>query len=185
MNWDKLNRHGSREEGLIETIAKTKRTKLESVNSADSWHRRLMSEVHLLEIETLLENPSLPHSPLAQEPKWFIQWTDYTNNPIDLKSPGSRAYKPYVLYNQSWPAESRFRIWYDIASAAGIAYSSSADGVNWSDGVAVTGLNTDGTYPGGRPVVLFNADGQSLIGSTTLATPATSGRFAWWKAPTG
>src|SRR4030095_3635257 len=85
---------------------------------------------------------SLSASSLAQEPKWAIQWTDYNNNPIDLKSPGERAYVPSVLYNQDWPADSRFRIWYDIASASGIAYASSGDGINWSNGVDVTGLNT-------------------------------------------
>ena len=100
---------------------------------------------------------SLSITSLAQEPKWSIQWIDYTNNPVDLKSPGERAYMPYVLYDQSWPADSLFRIWYDTASIAGIAYSTSADGVNWSNASAVTGLNTDGSSPAGRPVVLFNA----------------------------
>src|SRR5688572_24043279 len=90
------------------------------------------------------------------EPKWVVQWTDHTANPIDLKSPGSRAYMPYILHRTNWPADSRFRIWYDSASIAGIAYSTSADGINWSTGVALTGLNTDGTSPAGRPVVLFD-----------------------------
>jgi hypothetical protein len=90
------------------------------------------------------------------EPKWDIKWTDHTANPVDVKSPGSRAYMPCVLYRTNWPPESRFRIWYDTASIAGIGYSTSADGVNWSNGAAVTGLNTDGTSPAGRPVVLFN-----------------------------
>lgn len=94
---------------------------------------------------------------MAQIPaKWDIKWTDHTANPVDLKSPGSRAYMPYILYNTAWPAESRYRIWYDIASIAGIGYSTSADGITWNTGTAVTGLNTEGTSPAGRPVVLFN-----------------------------
>ena len=111
----------------------------------------------LVSLAALSALVSLSASVLAQEPKWSIQWIDYTNNPIDLKSPGSRAYMPYALYNQSWPADSRFRIWYDTASIAGIAYSSSADGLNWSNAAPVTGLNTNGSSPAGRPVVLFNA----------------------------
>lgn len=95
---------------------------------------------------------------LAQtEPKWDIQWTDHSANPVDLKSPGGRAYMPYILYRTEWPAESRFRIWYDTASISGLGYSSSADGIHWSSGVAVTGLNTEGTSPAGRPVVLYDA----------------------------
>lgn len=90
-------------------------------------------------------------------PKWAIEWTDHPGNPIDVKSPGGRAYMPYVLYNTAWPAESRFRMWYDIASIAGLGYATSADGITWNQGVQVTGLNTDGSSPAGRPVVLFNA----------------------------
>ena len=94
----------------------------------------------------------------AQVPaKWDIQWTDHAANPVDLKSPGARAYMPYILFNAAWPAESRFRIWYDSASIAGIAYSTSSDGTNWSTGAAITGINTTGTSPAGRPVVLFDS----------------------------
>jgi hypothetical protein len=91
------------------------------------------------------------------EPKWDIKWTDYSDNPVDLKSPGTRAYMPYVLSRTNWPSESRFRIWYDTASIAGIGYSTSADGTNWSNGAALTGLNTNGTSPAGRPVVLYDS----------------------------
>ena len=90
------------------------------------------------------------------DPKWQIQWTDGTTNPVDLKSPGSRAYMPYLLYHADGPAESRFRIWYDSASIAGIASATSADGVHWNSGGMVSGVNTDGTSPAGRPVVLYN-----------------------------
>lgn len=90
------------------------------------------------------------------EPKWAVQWTDHNANPIDLKSPGSRAYMPYVLYRADWPAESRYRIWYDYASIAGLAYSTSPDGINWNAGVALSGINTDGSAPAGRPVVLYD-----------------------------
>lgn len=85
------------------------------------------------------------------------KWTDYSDNPVDLKSPGTRAYMPYVLSRMNWPSESRFRIWYDTASIAGIGYSTSADGTNWSNGAALTGLNTNGTSPAGRPVVLYDS----------------------------
>ena len=88
--------------------------------------------------------------------KWDIQWTDHTANPVDLKSPGSRAYMPYILYSKDWPLESRFRVWYDSASIAGIAYSTSSDGINWSTGIAISGLNANGSSPAGRPVVLYN-----------------------------
>ena len=89
------------------------------------------------------------------EPKWQINWTDHNANPVDLKSPGSRAYMPYVLYRTNWPAESRFQIWYDSASIAGIAHSTSADGITWSTGAPVTGINADGSSPAGRAVVLY------------------------------
>lgn len=102
----------------------------------------------------------------AQEPpqvpvKFDLTWTDYTNNPVDLRSPGDRAYMPYVLYHASWPADSRYRVWYDTASNAGLAFSSSADGLTWSTGRPLTGINdasasTTGTEFAGRPVVLFN-----------------------------
>jgi hypothetical protein len=103
-------------------------------------------------------------SALAQEPlaaKFVLAWTDHTNNPVDLQSPGPRAYMPYVLYNTSWPAESRYRVWYDTASIAGLAYGSSSDGITWSTGRVLTGINdasasATGTEYAGRPVVLFN-----------------------------
>jgi hypothetical protein len=103
-------------------------------------------------------------SALAQEPlaaKFVLAWTDHTNNPVDLQSPGPRAYMPYVLYNTSWPAESRYRVWYDTASNAGLAYGSSSDGITWSTGRVLTGINdasasATGTEYAGRPVVLFN-----------------------------
>lgn len=90
--------------------------------------------------------------------KWDIEWSDYDNNPIEVNGPGDRVYMPYVLYNEAWPQESRFRMWYDYASIAGIAYSYSADGIAWSDGAIVTGLNLDGSAPQGRPVVLYNPE---------------------------
>lgn len=100
----------------------------------------------------------------AQEPlaaKFVLSWTDHTNNPVDLRSPGPRAYMPYVLHHASWPAESRYRVWYDTASNAGLAYGSSSDGITWSTGRVLTGINdasvsTTGTEYAGRPVVLFN-----------------------------
>jgi hypothetical protein len=99
----------------------------------------------------------------ALEAKWRITWTDYTNNPVDLRGPGSREYMPYVLHDAAWPAESRYRVWYDTESIAGLAHSFSADGLNWSPGVPLTGLNgpdtssTGGEYAG-RPVVLYNPE---------------------------
>lgn len=93
--------------------------------------------------------------------KWAITWTDHAGNPVDLKSPGARAYMPYVLYSTDWPAESRYRVWYDSASIAGLAYAFSADGLTWSTGVALTGIqdaaasSTGGEFAG-RPVVLYN-----------------------------
>jgi hypothetical protein len=93
--------------------------------------------------------------------KWSIAWTDHPGNPIDLKSPGARAYKPYVLYSTDWPAESRYRVWYDSASIAGLAYGFSADGLTWSTGAPLTGIQdaaasaTGGEFAG-RPVVLYN-----------------------------
>lgn len=89
-------------------------------------------------------------------PKWAIEWTDHTANPVDLQSPGSRAYMPYVLYDAAWPAASRFRAWYDTESINGMAYSTSADGITWTPGQALVGLNTDGTSSNGRPVVLYD-----------------------------
>ncbi|MBI4659238.1 MAG: hypothetical protein HY735_10385 [Verrucomicrobia bacterium] len=100
---------------------------------------------------------TLQTATLAQtEAKWEIKWTDHTANPVDMKSPGSRAYMPYVLYDKSWPAESRYRAWYDTESINGIGYSSSTDGITWSQGKALTGLNADGTSSSGRPVVLYH-----------------------------
>lgn len=93
----------------------------------------------------------------AQE-KWDIVWTDYENNPVTLEGVGDRAYMPYIMYNSSWPAESRYRIWYDYASINGLAYSYSADGIHWAPAVAVTGLNTEGSAPQGRPVVLYHPE---------------------------
>ncbi len=102
---------------------------------------------------------ALPQPVFGQmPPKWKINWTDQASNPVDVKSPGARAYMPYVLYSKDWPSNSRFQIWYDTASIAGLARSTSADGINWSSGVAVTGLNTTGTSPAGRPVVLYNSN---------------------------
>lgn len=93
--------------------------------------------------------------------KWALEWTDHPANPVDLKSPGSRAYMPYVLYRPEWPAESRYRVWYDSESISGIAYASSPDGLQWSAGVEITGIHTaeDSSTGGefaGRPVVLYN-----------------------------
>ncbi len=94
--------------------------------------------------------------------KWSVTWTDHPGNPVNLQSTGPRAYMPYVLHDVSWPAESRYRVWYDTASIAGIGYSTSADGLTWSAGVDVTGLNdaaasATGLEFAGRPVVLYNA----------------------------
>ncbi len=101
----------------------------------------------------------VPLAAVAQlAPKWEIAWTDHTQNPVDLKSPGSRAYMPCVLWNASWPAESRFRAWYDAESINGLALSTSADGVEWSAGRTLTGLNLEGASTQGRPVVLYNSD---------------------------
>lgn len=46
--------------------------------------------------------------------------------------------------------------WYDTESINGIGYSTSADGLTWSQGQQLTGLNADGSSTSGRPVVLFN-----------------------------
>ncbi len=94
--------------------------------------------------------------PLFAQEKWDITWTDYGDNPIGLDGVGDRAYMPYALYNEDWPAESRYRIWYDYASINGIGYAESTDGIELSNKVAVTGLNTEGTSIGGRPVVLYD-----------------------------
>lgn len=93
--------------------------------------------------------------------KFDLTWIDHTNNPVDLRSPGTRAYMPYVLYHSSWPVESRYRVWYDTASNAGLAFASSADGLTWSVGRPITGINdasasTTGTEYAGRPVVLYD-----------------------------
>lgn len=93
----------------------------------------------------------------AQE-KWDMVWTDHGRNPIRLTGIGERSYMPYILYNRDWPEESRYRIWYDYASINGIAYSYSADGLDWASGVEVTGLNTEGSSSQGRPVVLYNPE---------------------------
>ncbi|RJP28573.1 MAG: hypothetical protein C4527_11595 [Candidatus Omnitrophota bacterium] len=93
--------------------------------------------------------------PAVAAEKWDITWTDYGQNPIDLSVVGDRAYMPYALYNENWPAESRYRIWYDYASIQGIAYAESADGVVWTRQVKVNGLNTEGESFAGRPVVLY------------------------------
>jgi hypothetical protein len=95
--------------------------------------------------------------------KWQITWTDHTDNPVNLRSPGSRAYMPYVLYRADWPESSRYRVWYDSESIAGLAYAYSADGMEWSQGVALTGINTPETSStggeyAGRPVVLYHPD---------------------------
>lgn len=106
---------------------------------------------------------SMGQALLAQVPaKFEMVWTDHPGNPVDLRSPGSRAYMPYVLYNAAWPAASRYRVWYDSASIAGLAFGSSADGLVWSAGQAVTGINdasasSTGVEFAGRPVVLFDA----------------------------
>ena len=90
----------------------------------------------------------------AQE-KWDIEWTDYDANPIDLSGPGERSYMPYVLYNEAWPEESRFRIWFDYASINGLGYAESSDGMNWGNRLKVEGLNTEGSSAAGRAVVLY------------------------------
>lgn len=110
----------------------------------------------LLTTTVLLQPGAFGQTPL----KWQIKWTDHAANPVDLKSPGTRAYMPYVLYNADWPAESRFRVWYDTESNAGLAYSFSADGLNWATGAMLTGIHTaadsnNGLEFAGRPVILY------------------------------
>lgn len=95
------------------------------------------------------------HSVFALD-KWNITWTDSTKNPLELSGAGDRSYMPYVLYNVQWPEQSRYRIWFDYASIAGIAYAFSADGITWSTPVKTTGLNATGNEPAGRPVLLYN-----------------------------
>ncbi len=91
---------------------------------------------------------------IAQE-KWDIEWTDSETNPIDLSGLGDRWYMPYGVYNEDWPEESRFRIWFDYASINGLGYAESPDGVNWGEPVAVEGINTEGSSSAGRAVVLY------------------------------
>ncbi len=91
----------------------------------------------------------------AQE-KWSIEWTDRDDvNPLELNELGDRSYMPYVLYNEEWPAESRFRVWFDFASINGIGYAQSADGISWTNQVKVSGLNTEGEQIAGRAAVLY------------------------------
>lgn len=95
--------------------------------------------------------------------KWQIVWTDYAANPVNLQSPGDRAYMPYLLYSAQWPAASRYRVWYDQASNAGLACSTSPDGIVWGPGAALTGINTaasssDGKEFAGRAVVLYQTE---------------------------
>jgi hypothetical protein len=95
--------------------------------------------------------------------KFQLTWTDHTNNPVDLQSPGTRAYMPYVLHDATWPPASRFRVWYDIASNSGLGYSESPDGLTWSAGRTLTGLRRSEDILGGiefagRPVVLHNTN---------------------------
>lgn len=101
----------------------------------------------------VLLSASLPGYSLE---KWNITWTDSTKNPLELSGAGDRSYMPYVLYNEQWPAESRYRIWFDYASIAGIGYAYSADGETWSTPVKTTGLNAEGSECAGRPVLLYN-----------------------------
>jgi len=97
----------------------------------------------------------LAMSATAQE-KWSIEWTDRGDvNPLELNEMGDRSYMPYALYNEAWPEESRFRIWFDYASINGIAYAQSVDGITWTNQLKVDGLNTEGELIGGRPVVLY------------------------------
>lgn len=99
-----------------------------------------------------------PAAALAQE-KWSIEWTDLSDaNPLELNEVGDRSYMPYVLHDESWPEESRFRMWFDYASINGIAYAESADGIVWTNQTAVTGLNGEGEQTAGRAVALYGPD---------------------------
>jgi hypothetical protein len=119
-------------------------------------HKILMA---LLGVFTALQTTTFAQT----QPKWEIQWTDHTANPVNLNSPGPRAYKPFVLYNADWPTAARYRVWYDIGTNSGIACATSPDGTNWSAGTTLTGLNTasnsfDGADFAGSAVVLYNQE---------------------------
>ena len=81
-----------------------------------------------------------------------ISWVDYGSNPVNVNSPGARAYMPTALYNASWGTASAYKIWYDSASYAGLGFSVSSDGINWST-VSCTGVNASC----GRPTVIYNS----------------------------
>ena len=85
-----------------------------------------------------------------------IQWTDYTSNPLNIPTSGLRVYMPTVLYDTTWGTASAYKMWFDYASNAGIAYSVSSDGINWTSSVIVTGIYSSGASPSGRPNVIYN-----------------------------
>jgi hypothetical protein len=116
--------------------------------------------VALVGLAALLPASAVAQQVLVQSNKWSLHWTN-TANPLNLAGPGGGASKPYVLHNAAWPAASRYRVWYDHGTTnSGLAYSFSADGLNWSAGVALTGLNTaansvNGSNFAGSAVMLF------------------------------
>ena len=58
-------------------------------------------------------------------------WTEYLGNPVF--DPAAKAYYPCVTYDAG-----TYEIWY--ATATGIAYATSSDGISWTEVAACTGL---------------------------------------------
>lgn len=89
-------------------------------------------------------------------------WVEYSNNPI--YEPITAAYYQTVRYDPMgfapYGPSAFYKMWYDYASAGGIAMATSSDGINWSFYANMIGLQEEGGEPRARHSrVLFNRDG--------------------------
>jgi hypothetical protein len=71
-------------------------------------------------------------------------WDEYPNNPVYDPPAPLRAFYQTVRYNQQgfapFGSTAFYKMWYDFASAGGIALATSPDGIQWSFQANMNGL---------------------------------------------